>query len=193
MDKTIQIAIFASGNGSNAQKIAEYFAGNSDVNICRIYSNKKDAFVLERAMNLKIPSFVFTKKQMNETNSVIEQLINDRTDLIVLAGFLLKIPENIIKEFPDGIVNIHPALLPKFGGKGMYGMRVPEAVKESGDSESGITIHYVNEAYDEGSIIFQAKVQVDKIDSPEDIARKIHKLEYEYFPKIIEKVLNKKL
>ena len=193
MDKTIQIAIFASGNGSNAQKIAEYFAGNSDVNICRIYSNKKDAFVLERAMNLKIPSFVFTKKQMNETNSVIEQLINDRTDLIVLAGFLLKIPENIIKEFPDGIVNIHPALLPKFGGKGMYGMRVHEAVKESGDSESGITIHYVNEAYDEGSIIFQAKVQVDKIDSPEDIARKIHKLEYEYFPKIIEKVLNKKL
>ena len=190
MDRIIRIAIFASGNGSNAQNIAEYFAENSGVSICRIYSNKKNAFVLERAKNLKIPSFVFTKRQMNETDLVVEQLINDRTDLIVLAGFLLKIPENIINKFPDRIINIHPALLPKYGGKGMYGMRVHEAVKESGDSESGITIHYVNEAYDEGSIIFQANIPVDKMDTPDDIAQKIHGLEYEYFPKIIEQILN---
>ena len=189
MDK-IRIAIFASGNGSNAQNIAEHFAGNSSVDICRIFSNKADAFVLKRADNLNIPSFVFTKKQMNESEIVLNQLIADKTDFIVLAGFLLKIPANILEKFPYKIINIHPALLPKYGGKGMYGMRVHEAVKASGDIESGITIHYVNAAYDEGNVIFQAMIPVEKSDTAEDIANKVHGLEYEHFPKVIEQIIS---
>jgi len=191
-ENQINIAVFASGNGSNAENIATYFQNNSAINICRIYTNKKEAYVLERAKNLKIPSFIFTKTQMNETDIVINRLLADKTDFIVLAGFLLKIPDNILDEFNFKIVNIHPALLPKYGGKGMYGMRVHEAVKASGDSESGITIHYVNANYDKGNIIFQAMVPVEKADSPEEIAQKIHKLEYEYFPRIIEQTIQEK-
>lgn len=188
-NKVINIAIFASGNGSNAQNIAEYFDENPDINICRIYSNKADAFVIERAKNLNIPYTVFSKKQMNETSDIVNQLHRDNTDFIVLAGFLLKIPENIIEEFPFKIVNIHPALLPNYGGKGMYGMRVHEAVKDAGDEESGITIHYVNSNYDEGNVIFQAMIPVDTSDTPDSIAQKIHALEYEHFPKVIEQII----
>ena len=127
---------------------------------------------------------------MNESEIVLNQLIADKTDFIVLAGFLLKIPANILEKFPYKIINIHPALLPKYGGKGMYGMRVHEAVKASGDIESGITIHYVNAAYDEGNVIFQAMIPVEKSDTAEDIANKVHGLEYEHFPKVIEQIIS---
>ena len=190
MEKTINIAIFASGNGSNAQNIAEYFTGDNRVNISRIYTNKPDAYVLERARKLGIPAMVFNKKQLNETGEVLQQLKDDATDFVVLAGFLLKVPDAVIDAFPQRIVNIHPALLPDYGGKGMYGMRVHEAVKAAGDDKSGITIHYVNSAYDEGNIIFQAWVPVESSDTPDDIAEKVHKLEYEHFPKVIDELIS---
>lgn len=185
----IKLAIFASGNGSNAENIAQFFKGNENVEIARIYSNKADAFVLERAKNLEIPSFVFTGKELRETDIVLNQLIEDETDYIILAGFLLRIPTNLIEEFDYRIINIHPALLPDYGGKGMYGMNVHNAVKAAGEKQSGITIHYVNENYDEGNIIFQSWVPVEESDSADDIADKVHKLEYEHFPKIINEVI----
>jgi len=190
MEKTINIAIFASGNGSNAQNIAEYFTGADRVNISRIYTNKPDAYVLERARKLGIPAMGFNKKQLNETGEVLQQLKDDATDFVVLAGFLLKVPDAVIDAFPQRIVNIHPALLPDYGGKGMYGMRVHEAVKAAGDDKSGITIHYVNSAYDEGNIIFQAWVPLESSDTPDDIAEKVHKLEYEHFPKVIDELIS---
>ena len=174
---------------SATKQIAEYFKGVSSVNISGIYCNKNDAYVLKRAENLGIPSLVFNKKDFYDSGLILEKLIIEKTDLIVLAGFLWLIPLNILKRFADKIINIHPALLPKYGGKGMYGSRVHEAVINAGDKESGITIHYVNEKYDEGEIVFQAKCKVEKNDSPESLAKKIHLLEYEYYPKIIEKVV----
>lgn len=184
-----RIAIFASGSGTNAQRIAEYFNGSQKVLINRIYCNKPDAFVLKRAENLKIPATVFNRKDFYETNRIVNKLIEEKTDLIVLAGFLWLIPENLLKAFSNRIINIHPALLPKYGGKGMYGQRVHEAVIESGDTESGISIHYVNEQYDKGKIIFQAKCKVDPEDTPESLAAKIHQLEYRYFSEVIENLL----
>lgn len=189
MNDKIKIAIFASGNGSNAENIANYFNGNQDVEICRIYSNKVDAYVLKRAKNLKIPSMVFSGKELRETNTVMDQLIADNTDFIVLAGFLLMIPKSMIEVFHNKIINIHPALLPDFGGKGMYGDYVHQAVKNAGENKTGITIHFVNEKYDEGNIIFQSIVPIDENDSVEEIANKVHRLEYEYYPKIIEKLI----
>jgi len=184
-----KIAIFASGNGSNAQNISDYFAGNENIMIALILSNCKDAYVLERAKKLKIPAVYFDRKDFYLSENVLNKLKSFQIDFIVLAGFLWFIPQNLIQNFPNRIINIHPALLPKYGGKGMYGMKVHESVKESGDTESGITIHYVNDKYDEGEVIFQAKVKVEPNDSPEDIANKIHKLEYEHFPKVIEGLL----
>ncbi|MBN2745344.1 MAG: phosphoribosylglycinamide formyltransferase [Bacteroidales bacterium] len=181
----IRIAIFASGNGSNAENIVRYFADNKRIKFTRIFCNNAEAFVRERAKNLEIPELLFTAKQFRETSIVLKQLLDDNTDFIILAGFLLRIPTEITQSFFGRIVNIHPALLPKFGGKGMYGMRVHQAVKEAGETESGITIHQVNENYDEGAIIFQAKVDIAPDDSPEDIANKVHHLEYEYFPQVI--------
>jgi phosphoribosylglycinamide formyltransferase-1 len=185
----IRIAIFASGNGSNAQQIAEYFAGFSSVEISAIYCNNKKAFVLERAKALNIPSILFDKDTFYNSDSILSDLTAKKIDWIVLAGFLWLIPGNILKAFPQRIINIHPALLPAFGGKGMYGMRVHESVIASGYSESGITIHYVNENYDEGDIIFQARCRIDKIDTAETLAAKIHRLEHECFPRIIEKAM----
>ena len=183
-----KIAIFASGSGSNAENIINYFSGCSDVSFPLILCNKKEAFVHERAKKLNIPSIIFNKIQL-ENGEVLSLLQKEGIDFIVLAGFLLKVPENILAFYPDKVVNIHPALLPKYGGKGMYGMKVHEAVVANGEKESGITIHYVNERYDEGAIIAQYKCEVLPGDSPEDVARKVHELEYEYFPGVIERVI----
>jgi phosphoribosylglycinamide formyltransferase-1 len=185
----MNIALFASGSGSNVENIARYFRGNDSINITLVLSNKADAFVLERAKNLNIPSVVFSKKEMEETESLLQILREYEIDFIVLAGFLLKIPPYLIEAYPNRIINIHPALLPKYGGKGMYGHFVHEAVVAAGEKESGITIHFVNEHYDEGAIIFQARCVVSSTDTSEDIAKKIHELEYEFFPKVIEQVV----
>ncbi len=184
-----RIAIFASGSGTNAQNIIEHFKDKPDIEISLVLSNKKDAKVLSRAKQFNVPTYTFDRTTFYESLDVPEMLSREKIDLIVLAGFLWLVPINLIKAFPGRIINIHPALLPKYGGKGMYGMKVHEAVIESGDRESGITIHYVNEKYDDGAIIFQAKCPIEESDTPEVLARKIHKLEYENFPMVIEKLL----
>ena len=184
----LNIAIFASGSGSNAENIIRYFSEKPNFNFPFIISNKPDAFVHERAKKMQIPSFTFTRDEFSGGEKVLDFLIKHNIDCIVLSGFLLKIPQNLIDVFPYKIINIHPALLPKYGGKGMFGHHVHEAVVASGDTESGITIHYVNTNYDEGNIIFQAKCPVFTTDTPELIAEKVHALEYEFFPKIIEKL-----
>ncbi len=181
------IVIFASGSGSNAENIACYFNDAENLNIECIYSNRADAFVLERAKKLNIPSLVFDRKQFYTTEIVLNHLKKLKVDMIVLAGFLWLIPQNLIDNFT--IVNIHPALLPKYGGKGMYGDKVHEAVVANNEKESGITIHYVDANYDEGSIIFQAKCEVSPKDTADDVAAKVHALEYEHYPKVIEKIL----
>jgi len=183
------IAILASGSGSNAENIILYFRNNKDICFPVIISNKEDAFIHERAKKLEIPSCVFKKADF-ESEKVLDFLKKQQIDFIVLAGFLLKVPENLLQAYPDRIINIHPALLPKFGGKGMYGSHVHEAVVAAKEKESGITIHYVNENYDEGQIIFQAKCEVLPTDTPNDVAEKVHALEYEFFPKIIERIVS---
>jgi phosphoribosylglycinamide formyltransferase-1 len=182
------IAILASGSGTNAEEIIKYFRNSPKGRVSLIASNKADAYVLERAKKFKVPSFTFSKAEL-ESGKLTAQLQKANIDVVVLAGFLLKIPDNLIQAFPDNIINIHPALLPNYGGKGMYGAKVHQAVKEAGDSETGITIHLVNEHYDEGKIIFQAAVPVEPEDSPDQIAEKVHALEYKYFPNVIESLL----
>lgn len=186
-----KIAIFASGSGTNAENIANYFKNSKTVEISLIISNKKDAFVLERAKKLGIEAVTFSKNDFEATEKILDFLMSRSIDFIVLAGFLLKIPDNLLKAFPNKIVNIHPALLPKFGGKGMYGDFVHKAVVESKESESGITIHYINENYDEGDIIFQAKCPVLPNDTFDDVAKKVHVLEYTHFPVVLENILSK--
>lgn len=181
----LKIAILASGSGSNAENIIHFFANNTKFEFPLIVSNKSDAFVHERAKKLQVPTFTFSREDFSTGEKILTLLKQYKIDCIVLAGFLLKIPTVLIDAFPQKIINIHPALLPKYGGKGMYGHHVHEAVKESGDTESGISIHYVNSNYDEGNIIFQAKCPVLPTDSPDMIAKKVHALEYEYFPKVI--------
>lgn len=183
------IGILASGNGSNAQRIVEYFNGRDDVCVSVILSNRNDAYVLERATKLGIPSATFGRKEFYESSEVLDILNEYDVDFVVLAGFLWLVPESLIKAFPDRILNIHPALLPKFGGKGMYGMRVHEAVVAAKEPLTGITIHVVNRNYDEGDIVFQAECNVESTDTAEDVAKKIHELEYKFFPVIIEKIL----
>jgi phosphoribosylglycinamide formyltransferase-1 len=187
--KKRKIAIFASGSGTNAQKIIEYFAGHSSIAVSMILSNKKDAYVLVRAEQFNIPSVVFDRQTFNETDEILRVLQKNEIDFIVLAGFLWLIPIYLIRSFPRRIINIHPALLPKYGGKGMYGVYVHQAVLDSGDKESGISIHYVNEAYDEGAIIFQAKCEVQPDDTPESLAQRIHQLEYKHYPEVIERLV----
>lgn len=182
------IAILASGNGSNAEQIIRHFEGSEKGKVVLIASNKKDAYVLQRANNHQIPSLFFSREEL-EQGKIKDQLIERQIDLIVLAGFLLKIPEHLIEAFPDRIINIHPALLPKYGGKGMYGSFVHQAVKDNKDERTGITIHYVNKHYDEGTIIFQESIDLSPEDSPEMIAEKVHALEHKYFPKVIESLL----
>ena len=184
----LRIAIFASGSGSNAENIVHYFSGSSEFQFPLIISNQPNAYIHKRAETLKIPSFTFTKEQFFDAKPVLELLAEYNIDAIVLAGFLLKIPTLLIQHFPDKIINIHPALLPKFGGKGMYGIKVHQAVKEAGETETGITIHYVNENYDDGNILFQARCPISATDTAEMIAAKVHLLEHEYYPQIIEKI-----
>lgn len=184
----VRIVIFASGSGSNAENIFNFFKNDDSVKIVSFLTNNKNAKVLERAKRLGVESLVFSRTEFNDVNS-IGKYLKENADFIVLAGFLWKIPEYLIQLFPDKIINIHPALLPKYGGKGMYGMHVHNAVVENKEEKSGITIHYVNEHYDEGTIIFQAETEVLISDTPEDVAAKIHELEYKHFPRIIEKVL----
>jgi len=183
---TYRLAIFASGSGSNAEVIARYFNGHPDIACVLIVSNKSDAYVLERARQLNIPSFVCPKNEFQDGKELMEVLRSYNVTHVVLAGFLLLIPQYLIQAFPDRIVNIHPALLPKYGGKGMYGMRVHQSVKAAGEKESGITIHLVNEHYDEGEIVFQARCEVRPEDTPEQIAQSVQKLEHEHYPRVIE-------
>ncbi len=185
---TSKIAIFASGSGSNAENIIHYFSKSDKFEFPVILSNKADAFVHERAKKLEIPSFSFSRDQFVAGDEILAFLKSYNIDYIILAGFLLKVPEVLIKAFPNKIINIHPALLPNYGGKGMYGDNVHKAVKAAGDNESGITIHYVNENYDEGNIILQVKCSLTGEDTPETIAQKVHKLEYEHFPKAVEMI-----
>ncbi len=180
------IAIFASGSGSNAENIAKYFEGKQNVYISSILTNKSDAYVLNRAENLGIPSLVFSKEDFVNSTKVIDYLKELEVDAIVLAGFLWKVPSELIKSFPDKIINIHPALLPNYGGKGMFGMNVHNAVIENKEKESGITIHLVNEEYDKGAILLQARTSIEEGDNAEDLAQKIHALEYAYFPVAVE-------
>ncbi|AUD05114.1 phosphoribosylglycinamide formyltransferase [Spirosoma pollinicola] len=191
-----RIALFASGSGSNAEKIADYFAGNPDIEISLIVSNNPKAGVIDRARRgfgrgSHIPVLLFDRTTFYDTNKITQLLLNQNIDLIVLAGFMWLMPADLVRAFPDKIVNIHPALLPKFGGKGMYGHFVHEAVAAAGETESGITIHYVNAHYDEGQVIFQASCPVSSTDSPEDIARNVLVLEHEHYPRIVEAVLTK--
>lgn len=185
------IAIFASGSGTNAENIVNYFKDNDEVIIKLIVSNKKDAYVLQRAKNLNVPSVVCPKADWMTGEKILSLMKEQAIDFIVLAGFLLKVPQILLDAYPRRIVNIHPALLPKHGGKSMYGSKVHEAVVADGDKESGITIHYIDEHYDQGLTIYQAKCEVLPTDTPEDVAKKVHVLEYKWFPVVIERVLEK--
>ena len=186
-----RIALFASGSGSNAEQIATYFADNTDVDVSLIVSNNHKAGVIDRARRLHIPVLLFDRKTFYETDRITELLQKQEIDLVVLAGFMWLMPGDLVRAFPARIINIHPALLPKFGGKGMYGHFVHEAVVAAGETESGITIHYVNERYDEGQVIFQASCPVVPTDTPEDVAHKIHVLEHANYPRIVADVLQR--
>jgi len=184
-----KIVIFASGSGTNAQNIVLHFNKSSKFHQFHIFSNNANAKVLEKAQNLAVPTKIISKDDLN-SDVLLNYLMEIQPDLIILAGFLLKFPNNCIDAFPNKIINIHPALLPKYGGKGMYGMNVHRAVVENKEAETGITIHYVNENYDEGNIIFQTSVSLSGEETPDDVANKIHELEQAHFPLIIDKVLN---
>ncbi|MCF6297014.1 MAG: phosphoribosylglycinamide formyltransferase [Flavobacteriaceae bacterium] len=184
----IRIVIFASGSGTNAENIIRYFDDSNKIKIIAVLSNKKGAKVLERANKYNIKTKVFSHKEFYETEKILEYLKKE-ADFIVLAGFLWKVPEKIIEVFSNKIINIHPALLPNYGGKGMYGMHIHKAIVTNRESKTGITIHYVNKNYDEGAVIFQKEVALSNTDTPESVAKKVHLLEQDNFPKIIEKVL----
>ena len=184
-----QIAIFASGSGSNAQRIAEYFARHPEIQVSLILTNNPRAGAIDRARQLDIPVIVFTREQFYGSGGLVEQLRFFNIDFVVLAGFLWLVPENLIASYPNRIVNIHPALLPAHGGKGMYGMKVHEAVVAAGDKLSGITIHLIDNEYDRGRIVFQAQCPVTPQDTPADVARKVQALEHEHFPAVIEKLV----
>jgi phosphoribosylglycinamide formyltransferase-1 len=186
-----RIAIFASGSGSNAQKIMEHFKKHTDAEVAIVLTNNPEAYVLQRADNFEIPTHIFDKHEFYQTNEVLDLLKNLNIDIIVLAGFLWLVPDTILANYPKRIINIHPALLPKYGGKGMYGDRVHKEVLANGDEESGISIHYVNEKFDTGEIIHQARFKIEKNDDLEIIKFKGQQLEHQYFPKIIEQVLKK--
>ena len=186
-----RIAIFASGSGSNAQKIMEHFKYSDDAEVALVLSNNPEAYVLQRADNFEIPSHVFDKTEFYQTDDVVDILKRLDIDLVVLAGFLWLVPENLLKAYPNKIINIHPALLPKFGGKGMYGDRVHKAVLTAGEEEHGITIHFVNENFDEGEVIYQGRFKVEKDDTLETIKFKGQQLEHLHYPKVVENLLKK--
>jgi len=185
---TFQIAIFASGTGSNAVKIIEHFKEKTEYSFV-VLSNKKDAPVLEKTKNLGVESFTFDRKDFYESEKVVDFLKAQKVRFVILAGFLWLVPPNLITAFMGRVINIHPALLPDFGGKGMYGMKVHQAVIDAKEAESGITIHYVNQKYDEGHIIFQDSCEVLPTDTPETLAQKIHTLEHEHFPKVVARLV----
>ncbi|WP_029277291.1 phosphoribosylglycinamide formyltransferase [Pedobacter borealis] len=186
-----RIAIFASGSGSNAQKLMEHFKRSNEIEISLVLTNNADAYVLQRADNFEIPTHIFDKNEFYKTDEVIDLLKNLEIDFIVLAGFLWLIPKNLIHAYPGRIVNIHPAILPKFGGKGMYGDHVHHAVIAAGETEGGITIHYVNENYDEGEYIYQARYRIDKNDNLEMVKFKGQQLEHQHYPRIVETIVKK--
>lgn len=189
MAEAVNIAIFASGSGTNAQRIMEFFKDRNDVSVKVLMSNNPNAYALERAKNFDVDTFVFDRDSFFRSELVVDELKKLDIDWVILAGFLWLIPQNLIKNFPCRIINIHPALLPNYGGKGMYGMNVHNAVINAGEKESGISIHYINEVYDEGEIIFQAKCLIEEGDTAEILAQKIHELEYRHFPEIIDSVI----
>lgn len=184
-----RLAILASGTGTNAEEIIKHFKKHDKISVSMILSNNKNAYVLKRALKHRIPQFVFNRDAFYKEKLVDEVLRLNSIDFIVLAGFMWLIPERFVKSYPNKIVNIHPALLPKYGGKGMYGHHVHEAIVKNKEKESGITIHWVNEQYDDGAIIHQEKCAISPSDTPDDVANKVHQLEHEYYPKIIEKVV----
>ncbi len=186
-----RIAIFASGSGSNAQKIMEHFKRSSEAEVVLVLTNNPTAYVLQRADNFEIPSHIFTRSEFYETDEVIKLLKNLQVDLIVLAGFLWLVPITLLKAFPNKIINLHPALLPKHGGKGMYGDHVHKAVLAAGDDESGITIHFASEQFDEGEIIHQSRFKIEPDDNLEVIKFKGQQLEHQHFPRVIESLLKK--
>jgi phosphoribosylglycinamide formyltransferase-1 len=183
------IAILASGSGTNAENIIEYFSNKKTARVTLVLSNRREAYVLRRAAEHNVKAIFFDRDEFYSNGSVLDNLRSDKIDFLVLAGFLWLVPEEILREYEGRIINIHPALLPGYGGKGMFGDKVHKAVIENREKESGITIHYVNRYYDEGDIIFQAKCRVESDDTPNSLALKVHKLEYEFFPKIIEDLI----
>ena len=185
-----KILLFASGTGSNVENIIQYFKNHHEIIVVGVMSNNPHAKVLEKAVKHNVPIFIFNKIQLSE-GFVLDKINQLQPDLIVLAGFLWKFQEHIIAKYPNKIINIHPALLPKYGGKGMYGMNVHNAILENKETETGITIHYVNEHYDEGEFIFQQKVNIKDCKTAEEIAIKVHELEHNLFPKIIEQLLTR--
>ena len=187
-----RIVIFASGSGTNAQNIIEYFQQKDFAEVVLVLTNRKDAKVIERAKKLNVDTLYFHKEELSDENGVLKVLKSIDPDLIVLAGFLLKFPESILNNYKNKVVNLHPALLPKYGGKGMYGHHVHQAVVANKEKETGITIHFVNENYDEGEIIFQKSTPLSTEDTPEIVANKIHQLEYTFFPQVIETLLKNK-
>jgi len=188
----VKIVIFASGSGTNAENIIKYFKASDKGTVVAVFTNNPKAKVIERAQNLNVPTVEFSKEDFFESK-ILHDLRSFEPDLIVLAGFLLKLPESFVAAYPYKIINIHPALLPKYGGKGMYGMNVHKAVVENKEPLTGITIHFVNENYDEGNIIFQKEVAVLVSDTPEVVAEKIHELEQRYFPEVINKLITNTL
>lgn len=183
------LAVFASGSGTNAEKIFERFQKHPSIRVALLLTNNPTAGVIARAARFNVPVEVFDKSILTKTDEIVETLQSYQVDWIALAGFMLMVPQNLIDAFPQRIVNIHPALLPAYGGKGMYGMHVHRAVVESGEKVTGISIHYVNERYDEGAIIFQASCAIQPYDTPETVAEKVHELEHEYYPQVIEELV----
>jgi phosphoribosylglycinamide formyltransferase-1 len=185
------IAIFASGSGTNAENIIKYFSNKKSAKVRLVLSNRREAFVLKRAAAHNVKTVFFERAEFYHSDKILDYLISENIDFVVLAGFLWLVPDNILRRYEGRIINIHPALLPAHGGKGMYGEKVHRSVIESGEPESGITIHFVNQKYDEGDIIFQARCKVDTSDTVDSLAIKVHALEYEYFPKVIEDLILK--
>jgi phosphoribosylglycinamide formyltransferase 1 len=188
-----RIAIFASGNGTNAENICKYFHKSDSIEVSLLCTNKKEAFVLNRVSPYKTPTFLFSKSEMNTTDVLENKLSELSIDLIVLAGFLLKIPEKFIKNYENKIINVHPSLLPKYGGRGMYGENIHKAVLKNNETETGVSFHYVNSNYDEGGIIHQERCGIEEGETLESLSDKIYSLEQRFFPKIIEKVIKKQL
>lgn len=186
-----KLAVFLSGAGSNARNLCSYFAGHPEIEVALLLTNNKDSGVAGIAQDFDIPYLVFNKADLYETGEVLQQLTDYKVDAIILAGFLWLVPKNLLDRYPKMIINIHPALLPKYGGKGMFGMKVHESVFQNKDAESGITIHVCNELYDEGDILFQARCEVNMDDTPETIAQKVYALEQEFFPAVVEEYLSR--